>query len=217
MRVLTDWLLTPRRAALHVPTATAVIADLHLGYDAVRRRSGDAIPTFGLDEVTLRLAALRSRDGMRRLVIAGDLFQDGRDSAQAEELLAWLRTNGVELQAVVPGNHDRGLTGCSLPLAPDGASLGDWRVVHGDQELPPGRLVLGHFHPCLRRLGRSAWPCFLVRDDRLVLPAFSADTAGANVSRAVCWRGYRCFAIAGDRIVDAGLLGTARSRRGTNK
>src|SRR5436309_2915696 len=30
MRVNKDWLLTPQRAALHLPTATAVIADLHL-------------------------------------------------------------------------------------------------------------------------------------------------------------------------------------------
>ena len=48
MRVLDDWLLTPSRTAIHLPTATAVIADLHLGYDRVRRRGGEAVPTLSV-------------------------------------------------------------------------------------------------------------------------------------------------------------------------
>ncbi len=36
MRVLDEWLLTPWRGAIHLPTATAVVADPHLGYDRVR-------------------------------------------------------------------------------------------------------------------------------------------------------------------------------------
>jgi uncharacterized protein len=204
MRVLTDWLLTPQRAAVHVPTATAVIADLHLGYDGARRRAGEAIPAFGLEDVTKALGALAARDEVRRLVIAGDLFQDGRDSTQAGELLDWLEQHRIELVGVVPGNHDRGLAGAPLPLSPGGVMLDGWRVIHGDGELPPGRLVLGHFHPCLRRTGWPAVPCFLVSDERIILPAFSADAAGVNVTRGPRWRGYHCYAIAGSQVVDAG-------------
>src|SRR5438270_5847367 len=36
MIVHEDWLLTPVRAAVHLPTATAVVADLHLGYELAR-------------------------------------------------------------------------------------------------------------------------------------------------------------------------------------
>ena len=39
-----NWLLTPERAAIHLPTATAVLADLHLGYNEVRCGTGEAVP-----------------------------------------------------------------------------------------------------------------------------------------------------------------------------
>src|SRR5262249_34562148 len=42
MRIHRDWLLTPERAAVHLPTATAIVADLHLGYNHARRRTGEA-------------------------------------------------------------------------------------------------------------------------------------------------------------------------------
>jgi metallophosphoesterase superfamily enzyme len=56
VRVLDDWLLTPERAALHVPTATAVIADLHLGYAQARQQCGDAVPTADLDQQLARIS-----------------------------------------------------------------------------------------------------------------------------------------------------------------
>ncbi len=77
MIVHDDWLLTPHRAAVHLPTATGVIADLHLGYDEVRRRRGDAVPAFDAREVLARLEQL-AQHGVRRLLIAGDLCEDGR-------------------------------------------------------------------------------------------------------------------------------------------
>ena len=152
MLVHAEWLLTPERVAVHVPTATAVAADLHLGYDRARQRRGEAVPLAGLDDLLGALGRLVPRHGLRRLVIAGDLFEDASGRTLVPDLLRWLVTNNLELAGVVPGNHDRGLAGAApdLPLRPDGVRLGDWLVVHGDGALPPGRLVLGHFHPCLR-------------------------------------------------------------------
>ena len=56
MLVHDEWLLTPARVAVHRPTATAVLADLHLGYNDARRRDGEAVPPADL---TLILAPLR--------------------------------------------------------------------------------------------------------------------------------------------------------------
>src|SRR4051812_9631722 len=104
MRVLGDWLLTAGRLAVHLPTRTAVAADLHLGYDRVRRRGGEAVPGRAL---AVELAPLRQelrRRDVSRLVVAGDLFEDGRCQREemVEELLAWLREAKVELVGVVP-------------------------------------------------------------------------------------------------------------------
>jgi hypothetical protein len=212
MQVHTDWLLTPERAAVHLPTATAVIADLHLGYDEARRRRGEAVPESGLDDVVAVLRSLLVRETVRRLVIAGDLLEDSRCTRQAEELLAWLDSEGVALAGVVPGNHDRGLgqQDGGLPLCPAGVVLGGWRVVHGDGRLPRGRLVCGHWHPCLRWGRRVTAPCFLVGPRRLILPAFSADAAGASVLGERAWRNYRCYAIVGDKVLDFGEVALLR-------
>ena len=67
MLVHDEWLLTAQRAAVHLPTATAVIADLHLGYDQVRRRGGEAVPSpFAADRHA------RSRVDVAIDVAAGD-------------------------------------------------------------------------------------------------------------------------------------------------
>jgi metallophosphoesterase superfamily enzyme len=206
VRVHDDWLLTPERAALHLPTCTAVVADLHLGYDQARRRAGEAVPPVSLGEVLSPLQRVLARHRCTRLVIAGDLFEDVWCPDLAAELGDWLRGVGVAVGGVVPGNHDRGLAAAAgWRLFPDGLDLGSWRVVHGDGSLPEGRVVCGHFHPWLR-CGRVSAPCYLVGRDRIVLPAFSQDARGVNVRGAPRWRGHRCCASAGDEVLDLGEL-----------
>lgn len=205
MIVHDDWLLTPQRAAIHLPSATAVIADVHLGYDRARRRRGEAVPDFSLRETCAALAAVLAGHPVRALVIAGDLCEDAAGLGLAGELLARLEARGVRLAGVAPGNHDRGLHRLEgLPLCPGGVALGGWRVVHGDGPLPEGRVVHGHHHPCLRWGRRVAAPCYLVGPERIVLPAFSADAAGVNVLGSCCWHGYRCCALAGEAVLDFG-------------
>jgi putative SbcD/Mre11-related phosphoesterase len=215
MLVHADWLLTPQRVAVHLPTATAVAADLHLGYDRARRRRGEAVPLIGIDDLLDALGGLVSCHGLRRLVVAGDLFEDAAGLALLPELLRWLGARRVELAGIVPGNHDAGLAGAApdLPLCPDGVRLGDWLVVHGDGPLSPGRLVLGHFHPCLRWGRAVAAPCYLISAERIVLPAFSADAAGVDVLAARRWEDYRCAAVAGDRVLDFGEVGRLAAGR----
>jgi putative SbcD/Mre11-related phosphoesterase len=217
VRVLGEWLLTPERALVHLPTETAVIADLHLGYDEARRAAGEAVPVVPLGRRLAPLAGVFARGPARKLVIAGDLFEDGMSAGAAVELLDWAARNGIELVAVVPGNHDRAADGdgAGLPLCPDGVRLGDWRVLHGDAEPPPGRVVQGHLHPCLRR-GRLSAPCFLVAEERIVLPAFSADARGVNVLRQPAWRGFRCYAASGGEVVDFGKVGDLQGRAGAD-
>lgn len=213
MQVLGDWLLTPERVAVHLPTATAVAADLHLGYAQARLRRGEAVPVRPLSDLLASLA----RVGARRLIIAGDLFEEGRFAAElAEEFRSYLNISSLKLVGIVPGNHDRGLSG-DWPLCPAGFALGEWQIVHGDGKLPAGPVVFGHVHPCLRWGGQTA-PCFLVSPRRLVLPAFSTDAAGVNVLGDARWRAYQCCAVVGDRVLDFGVLGEMRRQlRGKQK
>jgi metallophosphoesterase superfamily enzyme len=216
MIVLDEWLLTPERVAIHQPSGTAVVADLHLGYDAARRRGGDAVPRVSVAaRMAGPLAALR-RHGFARLAVAGDLLEDGRCRDVLDEFRAWLDGAGIALVGVAPGNHDGpALLGAAaeLPVFRDGFDVGGWRVVHGDGDLPAGRVVCGHAHPWARWRSGVGGPCYLVSEDRLMLPACSADAAGVNVLGTRPWRAFRCCVIVGNQVLDFGPLGHLKRRQ----
>ena len=216
MLVHDEWLLTPQRVAVHRPAATAVLADLHLGYNEARRRDGEAVPPADLNFILAPLRSVITAHAVRRIVIAGDLFEAGVVTTLAADLIRWMNAADVELAAVVPGNHDRGLAagGHGLPIHPDGCMVGQWRVVHGDGRLPGGPVIHGHEHPCVRWSSRAAGPCYLVGEERIVLPAFSEDAAGVNVINARKWMKFRCCVVAGDRVLDFGGLAALRKRLG---
>ena len=234
MRVLHDWLLTAERVAVHLPTRTAVAADLHLGYAEARRRRGDAVPRESVTESLEPLLRVRQYHAVQRLVIAGDLLEDGACLEALTEFRKWLDQSGMDLIALVPGNHDLGLEAIpaaksGLPLRPEGVELGEWRIVHGEGSLPDAPVVHGHDHPCLRwspksranrpRFARGRFapdtidgPCFLSEPQRLILPAFSKEAAGVNVLSVRRWRTLCCHAIAGPRVHDLGEVSTLRRR-----
>ncbi len=214
MQAEDGWLLTAARAAVHVPTATAVVSDLHLGYGEARRRGGEAVPTPNVATLLEPLRTLCQRLGVRRLVIAGDLFEAGVSNELVRELLAWLKSQAVELVAVVPGNHDRGIARAAdvLLLRPDGFMLGKWAIVHGDGALPNCPVVQGHEHPWFRWSATLSAPCYLVGPNRLILPAYSADAAGVNVVRQRRWQAFRCAVIVGEDVLDFGPVANLPAR-----
>ncbi|CAN5318236.1 metallophosphoesterase family protein [soil metagenome] len=214
MQVATDWILTPHRAAIHVPTATAVVADLHLGYGAVRQASGEAIPSRGIEDTIADLEKLFTESGVSRLVIAGDLLEKSRVSTQATDLLRWLQTRGIELVGVIPGNHDLNALQPLLGerLVPDGLRLGEWHVVHGHERLPMGKVIYGHHHPSLAFGRQVKAPCYVVGGRSIILPAHSRNASGANILARQTWHRWCCYVIAGDKVLDFGVIGVLGRR-----
>ena len=214
MQIGQDWILTPHRAAIHLPTGTAVVADLHLGYGAVRQVGGDAVPSRGIQDTIADLELLLAEFKPARLVVAGDLLENSRASEYAQEFLHWLNTTKTDLAALVPGNHDRaGLRRLfGSRYFPDGYSLGDWRVVHGHGRLPAGRLIYGHHHPSLEFGREVKAPCYLVGGRSIVLPAHSRNASGVNVLTRRAWQRWRCCAIASGRVLDFGPIAKINRR-----
>ena len=200
---------------MHLPSATAVIADVHLGYGEARHRGGEAVPCQGAATVLDPLRPMLLAHSVRRLVIAGDLFEAGPVASLVKELLAWSAEVGSELFAVVPGNHDRHLAAKAphLPLYPDGVMVGRWHVVHGDKPLPDGFVIQGHEHPVARWGGQACGACYLIGERRIVVPAFSADAAGVNVLHDPRWGAFRCCVIAGEKILDFGAVSECRKQQ----
>jgi len=215
VRVLDEWLLTPQRVAVHLPTAIAVVADLHLGYDEARRLAGEAVPPASIEDQLASLGQALSHNGVRRLAVAGDLLEDGRCREALAAFRAWLTQRGIDLVGVAPGNHDlaRGDAMAEAEWLRAGhVCLGQWRVVHGDGPLPRGPVIQGHEHPWVRWPRGPGAPCFLATTQRLILPAYSVDAAGVNVLGVRRWRPFRCCVVAGGEVLDFGPVAGLRRR-----
>ena len=102
-----EWWLTPQRAAVHRPSGTAVVADVHLGYAEARRRRGDAVPRASVAEALRPLALVLAEEQARRLVVAGDLFEEGCRPELVAELRRWLEDHAVGLDGDVSAVEDR--------------------------------------------------------------------------------------------------------------
>ncbi len=220
-QTLGAWLFTPEGAVVHRREQTAVVADVHLGYEWARGAAGDCVPAHSLAETLARLDSLLGRASVRRLIVAGDLVESGRPcrrtAGDLRRLREWLAGRGVDLLAL-EGNHDRGgrpFAPADLPSSlPPSCTVAGWTIAHGHRPVKGKRTITGHFHPVLRAEG-SAAPCFLAGPDRIILPAFSSNAAGCDVVAGPIPRGWlagslRCLASTGSEILDFGPLATLR-------
>lgn len=200
------WRLTPEGAAVHLASTTAVVADVHLGYEWARGRGGDCVPAHSLRETQARLGRLLGRfPTISRLVVAGDLVESRqpclRTDRDVAELAGWLTGRGMTLIALA-GNHDPP----RQPPLPASIDVAGWTIAHGDRRIRATRRVIGHHHPTLRAQGVNA-PCFLVGSDLIVLPAFSRNAAGVHLAaldRTLFNSPMRCLATADDILLDFG-------------
>jgi putative SbcD/Mre11-related phosphoesterase len=219
------WTFTPEGAAIHPGERTAVVADVHLGYEWARGAAGDCVPAHSLDETIVRLAVVLARTRITRLIVAGDLVESARSCRRTDQdvrrLYEWLASRGAALLAL-EGNHDRG----RRPTGKDGIGrlatcvVDGWTIAHGDRPIAGERIISGHVHPTLRVEG-SARPCFLAGPDRIVLPAFSANAAGCDVLSGPVPRewaewGLRCIASSGSELFDLGPLAALRRTLGSS-
>lgn len=201
------WWLAPEGAVVHKGERTAVVADVHLGYEWSRGGGGDVIPAHSLAETLDALGRLLDRAAVARLIVAGDLVESPRPCRRTEadvaRLRAWLGGRGVALEVVL-GNHDPQ----RHPQPPATVEVGGWTIAHGHRKVDADRTITGHEHPILR-VGRTAAPCLLVAPSAIVLPAFSGNAAGLNVAQSPArWRGrsFRCWAGTGSRLLDFGPI-----------
>ncbi|MFO0957450.1 MAG: phosphoesterase [Isosphaeraceae bacterium] len=197
------WYLSPEGAAVCPDDGSAVIADVHLGYEWARAAGGDLLPAHSAREARERLESLLERAPMiRRLVVAGDLVESfqpcTRTARDLRNLRDWLARRQVELLPI-RGDHDR-----RFPW-PESLEIRGWTVAHGSRAMPGDRHIHGHLHPALKVEGNT-FPCFLVGPSRIILPAFSANAAGLDARSPDMPIGLRCLAYAGPEWLDFGPI-----------
>lgn len=213
--------LLPERALFVPALKSLLLADLHLGKGDAFRRAGIALPAGGTAQDLARLSALIERHQPEQVIVLGDLIHGPlpTDAHWREQWREFLDRHAGTRFAAVLGNHDRALRGASdfegVQLLAEGTSLGPLWLHHeppdegaGATALTPRSLVLcGHLHPVLRLRQPglpTRLPTFWLRDQRLMLPAFSAFTGGHAVQPAPRDRLWLC---AGDTVLPLGAAG----------
>ncbi len=182
-----------------------VVADLHLGKSAAFRAAGIPVPEGDSARDLQRLSLLCEKHQAQRLVIAGDLVHSlaGRTHDIERMFESFISNIRIPL-LLVRGNHDR-QAGEPWRLCPVAERLefAGLHIVHDPADAREVPLHLAaHLHPAVRipdTRGSLRLPCFLLRGNVLVLPAFGGFTGKATVRSEP---GDRFFVPLGSQVVE---------------
>lgn len=200
--------LLPQKALYLPGSGDLLVADLHLGKDAVGRKQGIAIPDGTMQETLSRLDQAIAVCAPSRVIMLGDLIHDrgGMTDSVRAHVAGWRATLPDLPILLVMGNHDRAAIPSDWRITPVGERLAlpPFVLTHIPRPDPSGYVLAGHLHPAARLQGRGAMrarlPCFWLRDSAGVgvLPAFGALTGMQDIVPAP---GDRVCVIADDTVI----------------
>ena len=162
-----------------------VVADLHLGKATHFRRSGIPLPMQGIMRDYERLHRLIAEKQPERIILLGDLFHS-RYNSEWQLFCDFVNTYPRIRFTLIIGNHDildrAHYEKLCLEIMDDRLLLGNLLLTHEPlKAVPQGRInIAGHIHPGVRLYGAALQsvklPCFYLRPQQLILPAFGSLT-----------------------------------------
>lgn len=173
---------------------TAVLGDLHLGYEKAMEEEGMYLPRMNTDSIRMNLNRILSKYEPKRVVLLGDIKHDFRRSKyEARQEVATILNLVSEAAetVVVKGNHDNFLqnmlSGMGM-LAVEYVDIAGFRLEHGHVDTGKRPVIIGHEHPSVRipgsMTGGMKIQCFVHarKDGVIVLPPFSPFSSGNDIS-----------------------------------
>ncbi|MBJ9674836.1 ligase-associated DNA damage response endonuclease PdeM [Burkholderia gladioli] len=204
-------MLSAKRAAFDPVRGCLLVADAHLGKDAVFRARGIPVPAGSTGETLARLDRLIATYLPESIVFLGDLLHARESHADdtLAPLRAWRRAHRGLRLVLVEGNHDRHAGSLAAEFGVETVAepyrLGPWALCHHPGEIDGAYALAGHEHPVLALKGqgdRLRLPCFRFGARAGVLPAFGAFTGGHDVGAPRA--DERRYVIGGDRVFRVG-------------
>jgi DNA ligase-associated metallophosphoesterase len=182
-----------------------ILSDVHLGKPAHFRKHGIQMPSAIAQFDLSKLEHLIKHYQPRTIVVVGDLIHVGHNTEVAT--FTNFRNSFAHIDLIlVQGNHDRiteaqaqaiGITRMMSFLR-----IGNICFSHYMPETALMPTISGHVHPgveiCLPTKRYARFPCFLVSETQIVLPAFSAFT-GLDVRTRI--KGGIAFAICEEELI----------------
>lgn len=204
--------LLPEHALWMPERKTLLVADAHFGKAATFRAGGIFVPRGTTATTLARLERALARTNATRIIFLGDLLhaREGRSPETLRLVADWRASRSAVEVVLVRGNHDRaaGDPPESLGIACVDAPMleGAFAFTHHPLSVQAHYAMAGHVHPAVRLSGRGRqWerlPCFWVRRDVTVLPAFGDFTGLGDVELA---EGDRAFAVAEGKVVEVAV------------
>jgi putative SbcD/Mre11-related phosphoesterase len=173
---------------------TAVIGDLHLGYESALEDEGMYIPRMNNNSIRDSLNRILCRYEPRRVVLLGDIKHDFRRAPyecrdEVGTILDMLR-DAAEV-VIVKGNHDNFIENIISGMgmtAWNNVDIAGFRMEHGHEDSGRRPVIIAHEHPSVRFGGPVGGgvkvQCFvhMKRDGIIVIPPFSPFSSGNDIA-----------------------------------
>jgi DNA ligase-associated metallophosphoesterase len=200
-------LLLPEKALWLPESKSLVVADVHWGKIDHFRKAGIPVPVKGNDKNAETLISIINQFKPKRVIFLGDLFHSVYNDGW--ETFGQIRNAFVHCSfELVIGNHDilsnRQYERHKISLHKESLQLNNLLLTHEPlEEIPESAFnVAGHVHPGahLRGTGKQSviLPCFYIRSNQCILPAFGAFTGLATVQPKL---GDKIFVVANGNVI----------------
>jgi DNA ligase-associated metallophosphoesterase len=200
-------ILLPEKALWLPDLKSLVVADVHWGKIDHFRKAGIPVPLKGNDKNAETLISIINLFRPKRVIFIGDLFHSIYNDGW--ETFGQVRKAFTQCAfELVIGNHDilseRQYERHKIKLHDESLLLNNLLLTHEPlEEIPEGVFnIAGHVHPGahLRGTGRQSMilPCFYIKTNQCILPAFGAFTGLATVQPKI---GDRIFVVANGSVM----------------
>ena len=199
--------LLPEKALWLPSLKMLVLADVHWGKIDHFRKAGIPVPIKGNDKNVETLIYLINHYKPDRLIFLGDLFHShyNEEWETFGQVRKAFRQCSFEL---VIGNHDilsnRQYQRHEIELHTQSLEIESLQFTHEPQEIiPEGKFNLaGHIHPGAHLIGMGkqsvTLPCFQIKENQCILPAFGSFTGLARVRPK---HGEKIFVVTNKKVI----------------
>lgn len=173
---------------------TAVIGDLHLGYESALEDEGMYIPRINTQTIRDSLNRILYRYEPKRFVLLGDIKHDFKRApyeCRTEVLTIIDMLRDASEVILVRGNHDnfiQNILSDTGLTAYENVDIGGFRMEHGHADSGKRPVIIGHEHPSVRFPGQVGGgvklQCFVhaAKDGVIVIPPFSPFSSGNDIA-----------------------------------
>jgi len=205
-------ILMPEKAVFLPEHETLIVSDLHLGKVNHFRKAGIPVPVRAGEATLEALITLLMMSKPSRTIFLGDLFHSHYNQAWDAFVKVMESFSHIQFE-LVAGNHDilsdYQYKKSGIGLHPeieisDGLILRHEIKEDGNENLFQ---ICGHIHPSVKLRGKglssAKFPCFWVRGQTMVLPAFGAFTGTHCITPR---KSDRIYFVADKKVIDAQSL-----------